>query len=127
MKSIIILFGILLFLAGVSLVFAPEIIFDFMENNLENLLVYYSAIGVRLIMGILFISLAKESKYPWIIKALGFFFIFGAIFLVIIGQEGLQNLITSFIPIFKPYTVFVGLGSMGFGAFLIYAFLGQKA
>jgi len=126
MKFFILLFGVLLFLAGISLVFAPEFIFDFIETNQENLFVYYSAIGVRIIIGILFIFLAKESKYPLIIKALGYFFVMAAIFLIIIGQEGMQNLITSFTPIFKPYTFFVGLGTMAFSSFLIYAFIASK-
>ena len=126
MKSIIILFGILMFLAGVSLIFAPEIIFGFIENNQEKLFIYLSAIGVRLLLGIFFLKLANESKFPLIIKILGIFFIFAAIFLIIIGQEGMQNLITSFSPIFKPYTIFVGLGTMAFSSFLIYSFMDQK-
>jgi len=126
MKLIIFLFGILISLAGVSLVFAPEIIFGFIETNQENLPIYIAAIGVRLILGILFVRLANESKYPLAIKILGIFFIFAAIFLMVIGQEGMQNLITSFIPIFKPYTLFVGLGTMAFSSFLIYAFLPSK-
>ena len=104
MKLIIILFGILMFFAGVSLIFAHEIIFGFIENNRESLSIYATAIGVRLIMGFIFVKMANESKFPLIIKILGFFFIVAALFLVFIGQEGLQNLITSFIPIFKPYT-----------------------
>ena len=126
MKLIILLLGILLILSGVSLLFAPEIIFEFLEKNKENLSLYISAIVVRLVLGILLIKSANESKYPVIIKILGFLFIIIAVIFIFIGRESFQDLISSLLPVFKPYGRIGGLASMAFGSFLIYAFSAQK-
>ena len=127
MKLIIKLFGILLILSGVSLIFKPEIIFGWIEDNMENTSLYISAIVARLIFGILFIVTAKESKYPGAIKIVGYLFIIAAIILIFLGQESFQDFISSVIPDVKPYAIIGGLLSIAFGGFLIYAFSGNKA
>lgn len=126
MKLIIRLFGILLLFAGISLIFKPEIIFDWISNNAESTPIYIFAIVVRLTFGILFIAVSKESKYPGIIKFLGFLFIIAAIIFIFMGQESFQNLISSVISTFKPFARVSGLISIAFGSFLIYAFPRNK-
>ncbi len=126
MKFIIKLFGILLLLSGISLLIKPEIIFGWIENNKENTLLYISAIVVRLVFGVLFIVAARASKYPGVIKFLGYLFIIAAIIFIFIGQESFQNFITSLIPDVKPFAPVSGLLSIAFGSFLIYAFSRNK-
>ena len=122
MKLIIKLFGILLLLSGISLLINPEIIIGWIEENMENTSLYISAIVVRLVFGILFISEARESKYPGIIKFFGYLFIIAAIIFIFIGQGSFQDFITSLIPDVKPFAPVSGLLSIAFGGFLIYAF-----
>lgn len=126
MKLIINSFGILMFLAGVSLLIKSEIIIGWIENNLENTSLYISAIVVRLIFGILFIVAARESKYPGVIKFLGYLFVMAAIIFFFIGQEIFQDFISPLITEVKPFAPAAGLFSMGFGGFLIYAFSRNK-
>jgi hypothetical protein len=126
MKLIIKLFGLLMLLSGLSLLIKPEFIFDYIGNNMENTSLYISAIVVRLIFGILFIVTAKESTYPGVIKFFGYLFILAAILLVFMGQESFQDFITSIIPDVKPFTPVIGLLSIAFGGFLIYAFSRNK-
>ncbi len=126
MKFIIKLFGILLLLSGISLLIKPEIIFGWIENNKENTLLYISAIVVRLVFGVLFIVAARASKYPGVIKFLGYLFIIAAIIFIFIGQESFQNFITSLIPDVKPFAPVSGLLSIALGGFLIYAFSRNK-
>jgi hypothetical protein len=126
MKLIIKLFGILMLLSGISLLIKPEIILDWIENNLENTSLYISAIFVRLVFGILFIVAARESKYPGLIKFFGYLFIIAAIIFTFMGQESFQDFITSLIPDVKPFAPLSGLLSIAFGGFLIYAFLRNK-
>jgi hypothetical protein len=71
MKLMIKLFGMLLLLAGISLLINSEIIIGWIEDNAKNTLLYFSAIVARLVFGLLFIIAAKESKYPGAIKILG--------------------------------------------------------
>ena len=126
MKLIIKLFGILMLLSGISLLIKPEIILSWIEDNMESSSLYLSAIIVRLVIGILFIITAKESKYPGVIKFLGYLFIIAGVILIFIGHEIFQDFINSLIPDFKPFAPVSGLLSMAFGGFLIYAFSKYK-
>ncbi len=126
MKLIIKLFGILMVLTGISLLISPEIIIGWIENNMESISLYISAIVVRLVFGILFLVAAKESKYPGAIKILGYLFIIAAIIFIFIGQENFLDFISLFIPDVKPYAPVSGLLAIAFGGFIIYAFLRNK-
>jgi len=126
MKLIIKLLGILILLIGISLIIKPEIIFDWMEDNMENTSLYISAIGVRLVLGILLIIAAKESKYPGVIRFFGYLAIIAAIIFIFIGHESFQDSISSLIPDFKTYASVIGLVGVVLGSFLIYSFSGSK-
>lgn len=126
MKLIIKLFGILMLLSGISLLITPEIIYGWLEDNMENTSLYILAIVVRLIFGILFIVAARESKYPGVIRFFGYLFIIAAIIFIFLGQESFQDFISSLIPDVKPYARVGGLFGIAFGGFLIYAFSRKK-
>ncbi len=126
MKLTIKLFGILMGLLGISLLIKPEILIGWIENNMETTPLYISAIVVRLVFGILFILAARESRYPGVLKFLGYLFILAAIIFIFIGQDSFIDFISSIIPNVKPYAPLSGLLAMAFGGFLIYAFSGNK-
>jgi hypothetical protein len=122
MKLIIKLFGVLIILFGITLIIKPEFIFGWIENNNENYWLYIIAIIFRLGFGILFILTAKDSKYPRVIKVLGFIFILAAVIFVFTGQASFQDLVDTYIPEFKPFAVVTGILGMALGVFLIFAF-----
>ncbi|MBI9059757.1 MAG: hypothetical protein JEZ01_18480 [Labilibaculum sp.] len=126
MKLLIKLFGILIILAGISLLIKPEIILAWIENNMESTALYVTAIVARLALGVLFILAAKESFYPLAIKVFGYLFIAAAFILFIIGQGSFKEFINSLIPHVNPYAPIVGVLAIAFGAFLIYAFSRSK-
>lgn len=126
MKLAVKLFGILMFLLGISLLIKPEIIIGHIENNMENTSLYIFAIVIRLVLGILFIVTAKESRFTGVMKFFGYLFILAAIILIFIGQENFQHFISTLIPDIIPYAPLSGLLAMAFGGFLIYAFSGNK-
>jgi uncharacterized membrane protein HdeD (DUF308 family) len=126
MKLIIKLFGLFLILAGISLLFAPELIFDFIDHNKEQFWVYITAIVVRLFLGIILLLSAKASKHPLAIKVIGILFIMAALIFFAIGQENLVKFISSILPVFNPFSYFIGLISIAFGSFFIYSFSGKK-
>ncbi len=126
MKLIIKLFGILLLLIGITLLIKPELIFDWIENNMETTSLYISAIVLRLVFGVLFIVAARASKYPAAIRFFGYLFILAAFILIFIGQEHFQDFITSIIPDAKPFAPLTSLLIIAFGGFLIYAFSKKK-
>lgn len=127
MKIIIKLFGVLLLLAGVTLVIKPSLIIDWLQDNIQTTFIYITAIAVRLILGILFLLTAKESKYPKTIKVLGYLFVLSAIALVFMTQGNFHNFMSEIIPEFTPYATISGLVSIVFGSFLIYAFKESKS
>lgn len=122
MKLIIKLFGILILILGISLLIKPEIILSWIEGNIESSSLYITTIVLRIIFGILFILIAKESKYPDVIKILGYLFIISGIILIFIGHEIFQDFINSLISDAKPFAPVSGLFGIAFGGFLIYAF-----
>lgn len=126
MKLIIKLFGTLFLFAGLSLLIKPTIIIGWIESNIETLSLYCFAIGVRLVFGVLFIVAAKESKYPRVVKFIGYLFVISAIIFVFMGHNSFQDFLMSLIPNVKPFAPFAGLLSIVFGGFLIYVFSTNK-
>ena len=126
MRVVIIIFGTLLILAGLSLVVDPDIIFDFLIGEMDKLWLYISAISVRLLLGIFLILSAKKSKYRFTIIVLGILLILAGIFLVSMGRDTFQDLISILIPEFRHLGRVGGLLSMAFGGFIVYAFTGRK-
>jgi len=122
MKLIVKLFGVFIVLAGLILLVKPAIILDWIEINKNSNTLYISAILARFIFGILFIVLAKESRYPVAFKVLGYLFILAALSFVIIGKDAFQNFIASLIPHVSPYAILSGVVAMAFGVFILYAF-----
>ena len=122
MILIIKLFGIVFILLGISFLLESEGVYSWVENKSGHIGFYLSVIVGRVTMGILLLLAAKESKYPSVIKFIGILAIIAAIILIILGPKGFQNLMSSLIPIFKPYAPVSGLTGIAIGGFLIYAF-----
>ena len=126
MKLIIKLLGILILLLGILLLIQPEVIFGWMEDNVENNSLYIFAIVFRLGFGILLIIAAKESKYPGVVKFFGYLAVIAAIIFIFMGQKSFQDFVSSLIPDIKPYAAVIGLVAMVIGSFLFYAFSRNK-
>ena len=126
MRITIILFGILLILAGLSLVVDPKIVFNFIIDKGHNLWLYIIAIAVRLILGVFMIITAASSRYPTLIKVFGYVFVIAAFVLIFMGQSSFVDLISTLIPEFRPLGRIGGLLSMAFGGFFVYAYTGRK-
>ncbi len=122
MKLFIILLGILLMVSGIYWLINPEIVAGLIEGNLEKSSLYLAAIIGRLVIGILFLISANESKFPITIKVLGSMALIAAIVFIFIGHEGFTDFISSIMSIFKSYGRIGGLVCLIFGSFIIYAF-----
>ncbi len=129
MKSLLLFIqflGILLSIAGLSLIIKPELLFNWLENNSDKTSIYVAAISARLILGVLFVTIAEKSKYPVIIKVLGYLLIAVASLLFFMGHENFIEFINSFIGFVKPYGLLVGVVVVFFGGFLVQAFYNTK-
>ena len=122
MKLVIILFAILFALIGVMTIANPEIFYGYIEDNLETTSLYISAIVVRLVLGLLLIKCASDSRYPVAIKVIGFILVIAACIFLAIGQENFQNFVSSLLPAIRPCGRVGGVFALAFGGFLAYAF-----
>jgi hypothetical protein len=123
MTSIIIFFGLMVFLAGAIIVVNPEIIFGLLRNNLEKISLHVLAIGIRIVIGILLIQYASESRYPTIIEIIGWLSIAAAVIFSVIGRRRFLSLMSWAFALLKPYGRVGGLFAMAFGGFLVHAFV----
>lgn len=110
-------------LAGVIIVVNPEIIFGVIRNNLEKVSLQVLAIGIRVVLGILLIQYASQSKFPTVIEIIGWLSIAAAVTFSLIGRRRFLSLMTWTLSLLKPYGRVGGLIAMAFGGFLIYAFV----
>jgi len=123
MTVLIMIFGALTLLAGIVIIINPEVIFDFLRNNLDKIGVHILAIVVRLILGILLIYQSNVSKFPFVIEIIGWLSIVAAISLSVIGRRNFNRLMSWALSFVKPFGRVGGFLAATFGAFLIYAFV----
>ncbi len=71
MSILIIFFGVLIFMAGVTLIANSETIFKVLRNNSQKLWLHIGAVVVRLLLGALLIYQASVSKFPLLIEVIG--------------------------------------------------------
>ncbi len=123
MSILIIVFGVLMLLVGITLIINPENIFGILKTNIEKLGLHILAVVVRLLLGALLIYQADISKYPLTIEIIGWLSILAAIIFTIIGRKLFQHLMTWALSLTKPLGRVGGILAVCFGGFLIYAFV----
>ena len=123
MTLLIIIFGALTLLAGIVIVINPEVIFGFLRNNLDKLVLHILAVVVRLVLGALLIYQSNISKFPFVIEVIGWLSIVAAIFLAVMGRRNFNRLMSWALSLSKPFGRVGGILAVAFGAFLIYAFV----
>ena len=123
MTNIILLFAFLTFIAGVIILFDPEIIFGVITDNLDKPGLQVVAVVLRLVLGILLVEYAPVSRFPLVIEVLGWLSIAAAITFMIIGRSNFLRLMNWALSLLKPYGRVGGVFAAGFGAFLFYAFI----
>ena len=123
MTVLIIIFGALTLLAGIVIVINPEVIFGFLRNNLDKLVLHILAVVIRLVIGALLIYQSNISKFPFVIEVIGWLSIVAAIFLAVMGRRNFNRLMSWALSFLKPFGRVGGVFAAAFGAFLIYAFV----
>lgn len=123
MTVLIIIFGALTLLAGIVIVINPEVIFGFLRNNLDKLVLHILAVVIRIVLGALLIYQSNISKFPLVIEVIGWLSIVTAIFLSVMGRRNFNRLMSWALSLVKPIGRVGGVLAVAFGAFLIYAFV----
>jgi len=123
MTLLIILFGALTLLVGIVIVINPDLIFEFIRKNADNLYLHILAVGVRIVLGFLLIYQSHESKFVFAIEIIGWLSIAAAIIMALLGRRNFVRLMSWALSLPKSLGRIGGVVAMGFGAFLIYAFV----
>ena len=123
MSIVIIVFGLLMLLAGISLISSPDIIFKVLRVNSNKLWLHIGAVVVRILLGALLISQANVSKFPVTMGVIGWIAIIAAIVFTVIGRKKFKRLISWVFSLVKPYGRIGGVVALCFGSFLIYSFV----
>lgn len=121
MSYIILLFGIMIAIAGVMIIIKPENIFNLIRNNAESLSLHIFAVVVRLILGAALLTYAASSKYPFVIEVIGWISISAAIILGLIGRTRFKGLIAWALSFASSFGRVGGVFALLFGLFLMYA------
>jgi hypothetical protein len=123
MTLLIIIFGALTLVAGIVIVINPEVIFGFLRNNLDKLVLHILAVVIRLVLGALLIYQFNISKFPLVIEVIGWLSIVAAILLALMGRRNFNRVMLWALSLSKPFGRVGGILAVAFGAFLIYAFV----
>ena len=123
MTVLIIIFAALTLLTGILIVINPEVIFGFLRNNLDKLVLHILAVVIRIVLGSLLIYQSSISKFPLVIEVIGWLSIVAAILLAVMGGRNFNRLMSWALSLSKPFGRVGGVLAVAFGAFLIYAFV----
>jgi hypothetical protein len=123
MTLLIIIFAAMTLLAGIVIVINPEVIFGFLRNNLDKLVLHILAVVIRLALGALLIYQSSLSKFPFVIEVVGWISIVAAIILAVMGRRNFNRLMSWALSLSKLLGRIGGIFAAAFGAFLIYAFV----
>ena len=123
MTALIMIFAALTLLAGIVIIINPEVIFGYLRNNLNRLVIHLLAVVVRLALGALLIIQSDLSRFPVVIEVIGWLSIVAALFLAVMGRYNFQRLMLWALSFLKSYGRVGGVFAAVFGAFLIYAFI----
>ena len=121
MNYIILLSGAAILVSGIIITINPEPIFGLMRRKSDALSFHILAVVVRIILGVLLIYYAPETKYPTVILILGWLSIAAAIALSVIGRTNFIRLISWALGFSNPFGRIGGLFAILFGGFLIHA------
>ena len=123
MVQLILAIGLLIVLAGVTLIIKPGWVFDHLRRNLEHPGFHALAVTARLLLGVLLIFQADLSRHPLAIEILGWISLLAALSLALMGRRNFIRLVSWTLDTLAPYSRIGGALAAAFGAFLVYAYV----
>lgn len=121
MKSIILLVAVLLLTTGVFILVKPMIVFGVMGAYSKSIKLQIFAVVFRLLLGVVLLASAHNSKFPLTFEVIGWLSIVAALVFSLIGRNKFMKLIEWAMTLVPRYGRFSGLFAILFGGFLGYA------
>ncbi|WDE09399.1 hypothetical protein [Thalassomonas haliotis] len=114
-------FFLVILLAGFVIVFKADLLFQYLEKHAADPALHLLAVAFRLILGLLLLLVAENSKFPLVVALIGYLAIIAAVILLLIGRQKFSRLILGFLPEAKKWHPLGGLLATFFAVFLFYA------
>lgn len=121
MNYLILIFGVLISIAGIVLVLRPAILFNFLHQYQDSSVIYGLAILARAVFGIALLLIAPTSQFPLALSIIGWIAIVAAIFIGAIGPARFHILMAWVLNLSTGWGRVAGLFTLLFGGFLVYA------
>ena len=115
------IFGLLIFALSAWGFFAPKTLAKKVLDEFDRPWGLYLAVGVRLVLGALFLMAAEETRFPTAFRFLGYLMLIAAALIPLIGRQRINRLLEwlqSKPPaLMRTWLIF----GVAFGAFIVYA------
>jgi hypothetical protein len=122
MTILIIAFGALMAIAGIVIMIRPGAIVGLLAKYSAELSLHVLAVLVRLVLGVLLVYLAGQSKYPTVIAVIGWLSIIAAVVFALMGRNNFKRLMAWALIVARSMARLAGILAVCFGTFLAYAF-----
>ncbi len=121
MSTIILIFALFVLFAAVVILTSPSTVTQFLQKHHASKTIFGSAVAVRLVVGLVLVAEASQSRFPLTLEVLGWVFILAAIFLLAMRHHNFVRLIKWVLEKFDPYARIGGVIAALFGVFLLHA------
>ena len=121
MSYVIILFGLLIAVLSLYILFRPKESLAYFSANAGSMGLYIAAIAVRVGMGLVLILYADQSRYPEAFQIIGAFILVAGVILALIGQGRFERLVKWAMGLFGKMARVAGLLGLVLGLFFIYS------
>jgi hypothetical protein len=115
-------FAAFMCLFGLAALIKPGIIFDFVGKYADSKGLFGAAIGIRLVLGVLLLQVAAQSKHPGVILVLGWFVLLAAIGIALTGPTNFKELLHWVLGFNRHWARLSGTLAALFGYYLFYVF-----
>ncbi len=119
MMYVILLFGLLIMVLGLTFLIRPQLPVDFTTGNAGTAWFHAVAVVSRLILGAALISYAPDSRYPMTFLVIGWLSIIAAVSFLVIGRSRFKAMVARALRFAEPWARLAGLVAVLLGAFFI--------
>ena len=123
MYYVILAFGLFLIFVGTIILANPNIVYTQLRNHSNSLNLHIAAVVARILLGVVLIRYADESKFPLAFEIIGYVSLIAGITLGGIGRIKFLKLMQWALTLVPKYGRVTGLLAIVFGGFLWYAVL----
>lgn len=121
MQTSIILLGLLITALAAVMMMSPARLTGFMLRHSGDPWFHILAAAVRIVLGIVLILYADESRFPTALTLLGWIFLLAGVTFALLSPPRFQKLVAWMFDRFGRYVRIAALGGVVFGLFLVYA------